>query len=166
MKGSNRKPIARVSMGALVLTLELAGLWACSDRPITGPSSGSVGHASPAVHMATSSSEVQAGEVLWLRLMLTNACWDERAALGMTVSWDADRFEYLPRPEDLAHGSIRIDGEGTARIELRGLAGPTDELDLAFRALVSGASDGFVVEDVTLDCARGETGEPPLPTPW
>jgi hypothetical protein len=117
--------------------------------------------------MRTSAPIVHEGEVLWLWLDLTNPCRDAHGALGMMVSWDADRFEYTPTSEDVADRQVEVAGAGLARIRVNDLPGRYGQIDLSFRALVAGSGDGFVVEDVTFACAESRGGgDPPVLTRW
>ncbi len=167
MNALNFKAVAKVAKEVLMLAIELVGLWSCTT-PVDPPSSSVAREeASPAVTMSTSAPIVHEGEVLWLRLDLTNPCREAHGAMGMTVSWDTDRFEYTSTPEDVADHQVELAGAGLARIRVNDLAGLHGEIDLSFRALVAGSADGFVVEDVTLACgdSRGG-GEPPVLARW
>ena len=159
MDASNPGSRAAFAKVALLLMLALTGTTGCDD-PITVQTSLRVPPRSTAVSLTTSAPEVRYGEVLWLTLHVDEACWDG-GPLGLTVSYDDSRFQYMARPEDVADGRIVTGLPGATRVEVSDMSGLGRAIELAFRALEDGPTDGFVVEDVTLPCAmQGDAKEP------
>jgi len=159
---------ARLTTEVLLLVIGLVGFSSCADpTAVTGTSSSAPRDETSAVTLATSAPEVSDGDVLWLRLSLSNPCREARAALSLTVSWNSERFEYMATPEDLADRGVYMADEGVAYLRVEDITGFGREIALPFRALASGPADGFVVEEVTLGCGeRGEDATPFVPNEW
>jgi len=148
---------ARLAKELLMPAMVLVGLAACSDpTTVVGPSSSTARDDMSAVTVATSAPEVSDGDVLWLRLSLSNPCPEGRAALSLAVSWNSERFEYMATPADLADRGVYLAEEGIAYLRVGDIRSVGREIALPFRALASGLADGFAVEEVSFGCA--ETG--------
>lgn len=136
-----------------VVSLAVLGTSACDEPSATGLERGRIS-ASSVVTIDALSAQVSEGEVLWVLVRLDEPCWDAQASMNILLSWNADRFDYLPPPFRVGNAAVDEVDEGVARITVSGPHEAGTEIALSFRALADGDADGFVIEEASRRCSR------------
>ena len=136
------------SLGLLLLATTIA---ACGESPVAlentyeAPPYVAPAVAEETISILPSSSLVQAGETLWVEIIVPAGDPASLMTASGVLAWDATRFRYVGVTVtgwEEVHEGFRMDGE--VALNMSGSAGlVTGTLRAEFRALEDGNADGF-----------------------